>query len=165
MTFLSGPGTCYVDNPDARRRFQRRFHHLLVDEFQDTDPIQAEIAFFLAGDPDDLAGGMSKDWEAIVLTPGKLFMVGDPKQSIYRFRRADIVTMAHVRHPPGAREHAVAAELPVAAEHHLLGEPRFWSVDAERGRQRVAGRVPGPRRHTRRVEGGGRMRRRPRSTT
>ena len=40
---------------------------------------------------------MSKDWEAIVPTPGKLFMVGDPKQSIYRFRRADIVTMAHVR--------------------------------------------------------------------
>ena len=85
------------DNPDARRRFQRRFHHLLVDEFQDTDPIQAEIAFFLAGDPDDRAGSMSKDWQATVPTPGKLFMVGDPKQSIYRFRRADIVTMAHVR--------------------------------------------------------------------
>ena len=85
------------NNPDARRRFQRRFHHLLVDEFQDTDPIQAEIAFFLAGDPDDRAGSMSKDWEAIVPTPGKLFMVGDSKQSIYRFRRADIVTMAHVR--------------------------------------------------------------------
>ena len=85
------------NNPDARRRFQRRFHHLLVDEFQDTDPIQAEIAFFLAGDPDDRVGSMSKDWEAIVPTPGKLFMVGDPKQSIYRFRRADIVTMAHVR--------------------------------------------------------------------
>ena len=85
------------DNPGARRRFQRRFHHLLVDEFQDTDPIQAEIAFFLAGDPDDRAGYMSKDWQAIAPTPGKLFMVGDPKQSIYRFRRADIVTMAHVR--------------------------------------------------------------------
>ena len=85
------------DNPDARRRFQRRFHHLLVDEFQDTDPIQAEIAFFLAGDPDDHAGSMSKDWQGIAPVPGKLFMVGDPKQSIYRFRRADIVTMAHVR--------------------------------------------------------------------
>ena len=85
------------DNPDARRRFQRRFHHLLVDEFQDTDPIQAEIAFFLAGDPDDHAGNMSKDWQAIAPVSGKLFMVGDPKQSIYRFRRADIVTMAHVR--------------------------------------------------------------------
>lgn len=82
------------DSPDARRRFQGRFHHLLVDELQDTDPLQAEIAFFLAGEP---AKGVSKDWKAIVPTPGKLFMVGDPKQSIYRFRRADIETMALVR--------------------------------------------------------------------
>ena len=85
------------DNPDTRRRFQRRFHHLLVDEFQDTDPIQAEIAFFLAGDPADRTGSESKDWQDIIPAPGKLFMVGDPKQSIYRFRRADIVTMVHVR--------------------------------------------------------------------
>ncbi len=85
------------DNPEARRRFQRRFHHILVDEFQDTDPIQVEIAFFLAGDPDDDEATASKDWAAISPVPGKLFMVGDPKQSIYRFRRADIVTMAHVR--------------------------------------------------------------------
>ena len=85
------------DNPDARRRFQIRFDHLLVDEFQDTDPIQAEIAFFLAGDPANVAESTSKDWKVIVPTPGKLFMVGDPKQSIYRFRRADIETMALVR--------------------------------------------------------------------
>ena len=39
------------DNPQARKHFQRRFHHILIDELQDTDPIQAEIAFFLAGDP------------------------------------------------------------------------------------------------------------------
>ena len=85
------------DSPGARRRFQSRFHHLLVDEFQDTDPIQAEIAFFLAGDPSNVAESISRDWKAIVPTPGKLFMVGDPKQSIYRFRRADIETMALVR--------------------------------------------------------------------
>ena len=85
------------DNPEARRRLQRRFHHLLVDEFQDTDPIQAEIAFFLAGDPANHAESESRDWEAIAPMPGKLFMVGDPKQSIYRFRRADIETMAQVR--------------------------------------------------------------------
>ncbi len=85
------------DNREARRRFQRKFHHILVDEFQDTDPIQVEIAFYLAGDPDDANAGTSEGWEAIAPAPGKLFMVGDPKQSIYRFRRADIVTMAHVR--------------------------------------------------------------------
>ena len=95
------------DNPDARRRFQHRFHHLLVDEFQDTDPIQAEIAFFLAGDPANRVESLSKDWEAIVPTPGKLLMVGDPKQSIYRFRRADIETMAHVR------DHLVSESTPL----------------------------------------------------
>ncbi len=85
------------DNPEARRRLQRRFHHLLVDEFQDTDPIQSEIAFFLSGDPANHAESESRDWRSIVPIPGKLFMVGDPKQSIYRFRRADIETMAQVR--------------------------------------------------------------------
>ena len=84
------------DHKEARRRFQRRFHHILVDEFQDTDPIQSEIAFLLAGDPDGPSGA-ADGWEDVRPVEGKLFMVGDPKQSIYRFRRADIVTMSHVR--------------------------------------------------------------------
>jgi ATP-dependent helicase/nuclease subunit A len=70
---------------DARRALQGRFTYLLVDEFQDTDPLQAEIVFLLC-EREPLAG----DWRDAVLTPGKLFVVGDPKQSIYRFRRADI---------------------------------------------------------------------------
>jgi len=69
----------------ARRALQRRFRYLLVDEFQDTDPLQAEIAFFLCERAPQAA-----DWSEVVLEPGKLFVVGDPKQSIYRFRRADI---------------------------------------------------------------------------
>jgi ATP-dependent helicase/nuclease subunit A len=71
----------------VRRYFQRRFDYVLVDEFQDTDPLQAEIAFFLAEDPE---GEPAADWRGCRLKPGKLFVVGDPKQSIYRFRRADI---------------------------------------------------------------------------
>ena len=71
----------------VRRYFQRRFDFVLVDEFQDTDPLQAEIAFFLAEDPEGEPAG---DWRGCRLKPGKLFVVGDPKQSIYRFRRADI---------------------------------------------------------------------------
>ena len=71
----------------VRRYFQRRFDFVLVDEFQDTDPLQAEIAFFLAEDPE---GEPAADWRGCRLKPGKLFVVGDPKQSIYRFRRADI---------------------------------------------------------------------------
>ena len=82
------------DHAGSRRHFQRRFSHILIDEFQDTDPIQAEIAFLLAGDPDDDQGA---DWKSTVVVPGKLFVVGDPKQSIYRFRRADIAALGEVR--------------------------------------------------------------------
>jgi CRISPR-associated exonuclease Cas4 len=65
----------------------KRFSRLLVDEFQDTDPIQAEIIFMLAG-----SGDLRARWAEQPLQPGRLFMVGDPKQAIYRFRGADIAT-------------------------------------------------------------------------
>ena len=73
------------DNPEVRGYFRERFHPVLVDEFQDTDPIQAEILFLLAGTDD-----AERDWTKLAPAPGSLFLVGDPKQSIYRFRRADI---------------------------------------------------------------------------
>ncbi len=82
------------DHAGSRRHFQRRYSHILIDEFQDTDPIQAEIAFLLAGDPD---GEQENDWKSAAVVPGKLFVVGDPKQSIYRFRRADIAALGEVR--------------------------------------------------------------------
>ena len=69
----------------ARAALQARFRYLLVDEFQDTDPLQAEIVFLLCEREPAAA-----DWREAILEPGKLFVVGDPKQSIYRFRRADI---------------------------------------------------------------------------
>jgi ATP-dependent helicase/nuclease subunit A len=72
-------------NGNARQYFQRRFRHVLVDEFQDTDPLQVELIFYLAEE-----GVVARDWRDAALVPGKLFVVGDPKQSIYRFRRADI---------------------------------------------------------------------------
>ncbi len=75
------------DQPNIREYFQQRFEAILVDEFQDTDPLQAEIVFFLAED-----GGYATTWNDVRLKPGKLFIVGDPKQSIYAFRRADIET-------------------------------------------------------------------------
>ncbi len=80
------------DHIAVRRYFQRRFTHLLVDEFQDTDPLQAEILFYLTGE--ELA---EKNWRKLRPRPGSLFIVGDPKQSIYRFRRADITTYLDVR--------------------------------------------------------------------
>ncbi|MTI80844.1 MAG: hypothetical protein FH758_08170 [Firmicutes bacterium] len=79
-------------NPEVRQYFQQRYTHLLVDEFQDTDPIQAEIMFYLTGEDIN-----EKDWRKIVPRQGSLFVVGDPKQAIYRFRRADIDTYNGVK--------------------------------------------------------------------
>ena len=73
------------DNATVRRDLQHRFTHIFVDEFQDTDPLQAEILILLAAaDPEE------NNWLLARPAPGKLFVVGDPKQSIYRFRRADV---------------------------------------------------------------------------
>lgn len=80
------------NNPEVRRYFQERYTHVLVDEFQDTDPIQAEIMFYLTGQ--DVS---EKNWRKLVPRQGSLFVVGDPKQSIYRFRRADIDTYNEVK--------------------------------------------------------------------
>ena len=80
------------ENESVRRALQQKFRYLLVDEFQDTDPVQAEILFWLAEDGATSSTGKKKpvDWRTLPLRPGALFVVGDPKQSIYRFRRADI---------------------------------------------------------------------------
>jgi ATP-dependent exoDNAse (exonuclease V) beta subunit len=80
------------DNPVVRRHFQQRFTRIFVDEFQDTDPLQAELLLLLASDEP----GETR-WESVTPVRGKLFLVGDPKQSIYRFRRADVDTYMRVR--------------------------------------------------------------------
>ena len=79
-----------AESPSALEYFRRRFKFLLIDEFQDTDPLQAEIVLLLAGQDD------ATDWRLVDITPGRLFIVGDPKQSVYRFRRADIDIYAEV---------------------------------------------------------------------
>ncbi|HLK44893.1 MAG TPA: 3'-5' exonuclease [Acidimicrobiales bacterium] len=78
----------------VRRSLASRYPRLLLDEFQDTDPIQVELALLIASD-DRGAGG--KRWQDIAPRPGAVFFVGDPKQSIYRFRRADIGTFMGLR--------------------------------------------------------------------
>jgi ATP-dependent helicase/nuclease subunit A len=92
---------------DVRRALQRKYRWLFVDEFQDTDPIQAEIFLMLAADEQTAVaahdgptarGTVARSGAAVEespayalgLRPGALFVVGDPKQSIFRFRRADI---------------------------------------------------------------------------
>jgi ATP-dependent exoDNAse (exonuclease V) beta subunit len=80
------------DNDEVRRYLQDRFTHLFIDEFQDTDPLQAEILLLLASDDQH-----ETDWRRVTPKSGKLFLVGDPKQSIYKFRRADIILYRKVR--------------------------------------------------------------------
>lgn len=70
----------------VRRVLKEKFDALFIDEFQDTDPIQGELLLFLAEEK----SGTASRWQEVRLQPGKLFVVGDPKQSIYRFRGADI---------------------------------------------------------------------------
>ncbi|HEX6257825.1 MAG TPA: UvrD-helicase domain-containing protein [Euzebyales bacterium] len=78
----------------VRRQLRDRYQRLLLDEFQDTDPIQIELAVLIAsGDPD--AG--RRPWDRVATDPGRLFFVGDPKQSIYRFRRADVDVFLRTR--------------------------------------------------------------------
>ena len=74
------------EHPEVRRYFRGRYKFLLVDEFQDTDPLQAEIVFFLSEEEK----GKASEWKEVQVASKRLFIVGDPKQSIYRFRRADI---------------------------------------------------------------------------
>jgi ATP-dependent exoDNAse (exonuclease V) beta subunit len=74
-----------VNNPSVRSAVAERYRHILVDESQDTDPVQTEILFLICAD------------DAQQLRPGALFLVGDPKQAIYRFRGADLATYLRTR--------------------------------------------------------------------
>ncbi|MEQ8717831.1 MAG: UvrD-helicase domain-containing protein [Acidimicrobiales bacterium] len=83
---LEDPAT----GPAVRAAARERYGRILIDEFQDTDPLQIDIAAALATDPTTAADSGSQGWSQRRPGAGSLFFVGDPKQSIYRFRRADI---------------------------------------------------------------------------
>ena len=69
---------------NIRHRLAQHYRFALIDEFQDTDPLQWKIIRSLASPDGQMAGD-------------KLFIVGDPKQSIYSFRAADVTVFARVR--------------------------------------------------------------------
>jgi ATP-dependent exoDNAse (exonuclease V) beta subunit len=153
------------DDPLTRQYFQQKFTHILIDEFQDTDPIQAEIAFYLASGPVDapgetpLPGGIEHGdtalaapgaaaeghpgedyWTGLLPLPGKLFVVGDPKQSIYRFRRADMSAVDRVRGLMDKNKARLTQSFRSQKPHNRLGQPCIRPVDAwHQGR---AGGIP-----------------------
>ncbi len=85
------------DSREARERWKAAYDRILVDEFQDTDPLQCEVVFYLS----ESSGRSAEAWDGVRIEPGKLFIVGDPKQSIYRFRRADIEMYEHAKSVAG----------------------------------------------------------------
>ncbi len=97
-------------NAEARDRLPNRFRFILVDEFQDTDPLQIELLRQLAGT------------ESGRLRPGSLFIVGDPKQSIYRFRGADPASSSGF----SAEVAESGAELPLSENHRSMPGILRW---------------------------------------
>ena len=75
----------------VRSAIGMRYRHLFVDEFQDTDGVQAAIIFLIASE------ARVERWQDGHLRPGSLFLVGDPKQAIYRFRGADVAAYEDAR--------------------------------------------------------------------
>lgn len=112
-----------LQNDQAQKRYRgSEFKHLLVDEFQDTNRAQWQIIQSLA----DLSRG------------GSLFVVGDPKQSIYQFRGADVSVFGRVRKQIAGQEQGL--ELPLSTSfraHRPLVEQfnalfsHFFTRDAE----------------------------------
>ena len=116
------------ENESVRRALQQKFRYLLVDEFQDTDPVQAEILFWLAEDGANSSATKQEpvaDWRTLPLRPGALFVVGDPKQSIYRFRRADIDIYNIVRRR--FSDPAVGRVLPLTLNYRSVPQLCTWA--------------------------------------
>jgi ATP-dependent helicase/nuclease subunit A len=132
------------ENKSVRQALQQKFRYLLIDEFQDTDPVQAEILFWLAEDSAASRGKVNgDDWRNVQLRPGALFVVGDPKQSIYRFRRADIDIYNIVRRR--FSDPAVGQVLPLTL--NFRSSPRLcaWANEVFQARFPVEPTVYSPR--------------------
>ena len=109
------------DQAPVRRALQRRVRFLIVDEFQDVDPVQKEIAYLL-GEP---AAGEGD-------TP-RLMLVGDPKQSVFRFRRADVTVWRSVEREFEAWSAKRRALVVTLDENYRSAQPILGLVEATVG--------------------------------
>ncbi len=140
------------EHDGVRHELHSRYTRILLDEFQDTDPIQLELAARIAADP--AAAGVA-DWRELTPLPGRLCLVGDPKQSIYRFRRADIAQFLDARDRIGATQASLSANFrstPAVIDwvNHTLGglihfeagiQPEYEALDVCRTDAPHAGSV------------------------
>ncbi|MBZ9887559.1 UvrD-helicase domain-containing protein [Mesorhizobium sp. BR1-1-3] len=94
------------DHDEVRQAIGQRYRYILVDEFQDTDGIQSEILFSIAA-----TQARPGQWEKSELRSGALFLVGDPKQAIYRFRGADIEAYELCRQLIDGQDHGAVLEI------------------------------------------------------
>lgn len=132
------------ERDDVRRELAERYRYVLVDEFQDTDPLQAEIVWRLTGEPN------GTDWRAWPSRPGARFVVGDPNQSIYRFRGADPATYAALKEglaqDPGSLTVALTTNfrsVPDVLANANLSFAAPLSADGQAGYTALAARRPG----------------------
>jgi exodeoxyribonuclease-5 len=109
-----------AEQPAVRRALGDRFTTVLVDEFQDTDPLQCEILWRLCGE----APNSATHWTENKLRPGALFLVGDPKQAIYRFRGADVSCYVDARTRLLAEDGC--ARVVIGQNFRSLGEILEW---------------------------------------
>ncbi len=99
-------------NEAARRQLRAQFAYLMVDEVQDTDPRQWELVRLLTGSDAPTFDGQN------------VFLVGDEKQSIYRFRRADVTMVSDAREQlAAANPEGVDAEEELTGNFRTLSEP------------------------------------------
>lgn len=121
-----------TDNSPARLRMHQRWPIVMVDEFQDTDPVQWQVI-------DRAFSGRST-----------VILIGDPKQAIYAFRGGDIVTYLRAAETAGRRktldtnwrsDSALVARLQVVLRGAQLGDPAIVvnDVDAHHRGHRLAG--------------------------
>jgi ATP-dependent helicase/nuclease subunit A len=104
LTFADVAGlakTILKDHPDIRRSEKVAFEAIMIDEFQDNNELQKELLFLLAENPDRMDPGAPSPQD---LCPGKLFFVGDEKQSIYRFRGADVSVFRKLKDDLGTED-------------------------------------------------------------
>ena len=140
--------------PAVRHDLHGRYQRILLDEFQDTDPIQLEIAVRLSSDPDDpnQSADDAGEWTQLRPLPGRLFIVGDPKQSIYRFRRADIAQYMRAADQIGAATAGLSANFRSSQAvldwvNHVFANLILHDPDIQPGYQALEARRPNFRDH------------------